>query len=277
MMNLAILYPILLVILAAVAIYVQVTASTLSLPLSTGTTVLTILLPFLAAANVFYTPMLHRTLRQKITSSPAFLQLLPIALQVIQGVLTVVLATLAAEGFAGPTLECGLEGNWQRLWRANDGRAIERIQDSFNCCGLRSMKDKDWPKLQCSNFNKGRHDSCLVPWRASMQRSSGFEFGIAVIVGVLQLVHLALFQLRNSGGRSARIGYRRIAQVVGAGPSEALLEDGNADGDDEGGTGAESNGGPGDGRGEYGSLDDGPNHRIEPTGLGDGQEQNNWR
>lgn len=168
--------------------YVQVTSSTLSLPLSTGTTVLTIILPLLAAANVFYTPYLSSFLRQKLTSSSALQQLLPVALQVLQGILTVVLATLSAEGFIpGQLLDCSLHGNWQRMYREHDGRSIERIQDSFTCCGLRTVKDMDWPRLQCSALYGDRHDACIGPWRAAMQRSAGLEFAVAVTVGILQV------------------------------------------------------------------------------------------
>ncbi|KAI2468410.1 hypothetical protein F4781DRAFT_398205 [Annulohypoxylon bovei var. microspora] len=274
MVNLAIAYPLLLVALTALAIYVQVTSSKLSLPLSTGTTVLTIILPLVAAANVFYTPLLHRILRSRV-SSLAIQQLLPIALQVIQGVLTVVLATLSAEGFVpGKLLECSLEGNWQRLYSARDGNAIQRIQNSFNCCGLRSNKDRDIPGGHCpvKHDNKNKNIECLGPWRAAEQRTAGLEFTVVVVVGILQLIHLALFRLRNSGGARARIGYKRLTQSIGANPHEGLLENeaANDDGDDA----AAGEDGPDGGRRDYGTLEDGSNHRIEPTGLG--EERNNW-
>lgn len=169
--------------------YVQVTSSTLSLPLSTGTTVLTILLPFLAAVNTF--GRLHQTLPRTLSAFPAlqqFLPLVPLLLQILQGVLAAVLATLTAEGFApGQVLDCGLEINWQSLWHTHDGRAIQRIQDSFNCCGLRSLVDRDWPRHQCQELYKNRHVSCLAPWRSSMQRSAGLGFTVAVAVGILQV------------------------------------------------------------------------------------------
>ncbi|KAI0884530.1 uncharacterized protein GGS22DRAFT_143837 [Annulohypoxylon maeteangense] len=273
MVNLALAYPILLLASIAVAIYIQVTSSTLSLPLSTGTTVLTIILPLIAAANVFYTPLLHRFLQARV-SSLATQKLLPIALQVIQGILTVVLATLSAQGFVpGKLLECSLEGNWQRLFIAKDAHAIQQIQDSFNCCGLRSTKDRDWPLHQCTDSYKDRNSACLVPWRAAQQRTAGIEFAVVVVVGVLQLIHLALFRLRNSGGARARLGYRRITQSVGANPHEGLLENQAID-DDENDAAAGDSGVDG-GRPDYGALEEGPNHRIEPSNLG--EERNNWR
>ncbi|KAL7624718.1 hypothetical protein AAE478_006289 [Parahypoxylon ruwenzoriense] len=276
MANLAILYPLLFIAAAAVAIYVQISSSTLSLPLSTGTTVLTILLPFLAAANVFCTPLLRRLLLARLgssSSSPAsLLRLVPAALQLIQGVLTIVLATLAAEGFTpGQVLECSLEGNWQHLWRAHDDRAIERIQNAFDCCGFRSTVDRDYPRGHCVEYTH-RNSACIGPWRASMQRTAGLEFSVAIVVGILQVVHLALFKLRNSGGGSARAGYRRITQSIGANPSEGLLADGVVDADHDETEGAGD--GPGNGHHNYGALESGPNHRLEPSGLG--EERNNW-
>ncbi|KAI1135326.1 hypothetical protein F5Y05DRAFT_179139 [Hypoxylon sp. FL0543] len=262
MEKLEIAYSLLLVALTAVAIYVQVTSSTLSLPISTGTTVLTIILPFLAAVNIFY-PKLQSFLKEKFNSA-ALQQLTPVVLQLIQGVLTVVLATLAAEGFVpGQLLECSLEGNWMRMWRAHDGRGIERIQEAFNCCGLRSVKDRDWPRLQCRNLYPGRRDSCLAPWRARMQRSAGLEFGVAVAIGILQLIHLARFLLRNSGGARARGGYRRLLENEVAEVPDA----------DQGNGATGEDGANGNSR-SYGTVEDGPNHRLEPTGLGEGA--NTW-
>ncbi|KAI1095271.1 hypothetical protein F5B19DRAFT_440776 [Rostrohypoxylon terebratum] len=273
MVNLALAYPLLLLASIAVAIYVQVTSGSLSLPLSIGTTVLAIILPFIAVANVFYTPLLHRFLQSR-TRSLATQQLLPIALQVIQGILEVVLATLFAQGFVpGKLLECSLEGNWQRLYSAKDDQALQRIQDSFNCCGLRSTRDRDFPRThQCLTTYPSRTTSCLEPWLAAEQRTAGLGFAAVVVVGVLQLIHLALFRLRNSGGARARLGYRRLTQSVGADPNEGLLENQIIDEEDGPAAGRDGTNGS---RREYGTLEDGANHRIEPTGLG--EESNNWR
>ncbi|KAI0381675.1 hypothetical protein F5Y04DRAFT_288506 [Hypomontagnella monticulosa] len=277
MRNLIIAYSLLLVVLTAIAIYVQVTSSTLSLPLSTGTTVLTIILPFLAAANVIYMPSLRNLMQQRSASQYALLQqFLPIISQIIQGVLTVVLATLSAQGFTpGRTLQCALEGNWQRMWSAHDGRSIERIQDAFACCGFNGMKDRAWPPNQCPDVYKNRHIICNGPWGAVMQRTAGLEFAVAVTVGILQMIALALFTLRNSADGGARMGYRPIVRGIGSNPHDRLLRNGTANNDDDENT-PEVEDNTGNDRQGYGTLDDdGPNHRIEPSGLGD--ERNNWR
>ncbi|KAI0457167.1 hypothetical protein F5B21DRAFT_99175 [Xylaria acuta] len=159
MSKLVFAFPLLVIALIAIAIYVQVTSSTLSLPISTATTVLTILLPLFAAANVIYTPFLNR-----LAASPTLQQLLLPALHIIQGVLTVIIATLAAQGFVpGRTLGCRLEGNWQQLWRNHDRRAIERIQDTFDCC-------KQLSKSFCSCCGKSQR-TCFPSWASILSRS----------------------------------------------------------------------------------------------------------
>ncbi|KAI1654219.1 hypothetical protein F4813DRAFT_399139 [Daldinia decipiens] len=270
MANLAIAFPFVLLVLAAVAIYVQVTSSNLSFPISTGTTALTIILPFIAAANILYTPQLRRLFHQRAASSSTLLRFLPVAPPVLQAILTVVLATLAAEGFSsGQVIECGLERNWQSLWSAHDDRAIQRIQDTFNCCGLRSMVDRSSPRGMCHDLHGDRGSSCLVPWRATMQRSAGFEFGVVVAVGIVQLIHLVFIGLRNSGSTS-RAGYRGFVVPE---THESLLENGVVDENDGGQI--EGNGENGGNRSNHGTTGDGANHRLEPSGLG--EEGNNWR
>ncbi|CAJ2511186.1 Uu.00g068110.m01.CDS01 [Anthostomella pinea] len=270
MFRLTIIFPILVAALIALAIYVQVTSSSLSLPLSTGTTVITILLPLIAAANVFYTPILDRILPRG--KYPALQQLLPPALQIIQAVLTTIVATLAFEGFLpSQNLNCNLEGNWQQLWHEHDGRGIERIQDSFNCCGLNSVRDRAWPRDHCQDFYN-RHSSCAAPWRATMQRNAGLEFGVAVAVGLIQLVHLALSRLRNAQNRRAR-DFKRITHNPEADSSDRLIEDGQPV---EEADGAEGNGGQDGSRRGYGAISDGGSApRIEPSGLG--EERNQWQ
>jgi len=164
--------------------YLQVTSSSLSLPISTGTTVLTILLPLFAAANVYFTPVLNRL----FGSSRGYQQFLPSALHILQGGLTLIIITLAFQGFLpGQLLDCALNGNWQRLYSNHDRQAIERIQNTFDCCGLKSVKDRTWPEGNQCHQIYGRNTPCIQPWRASMQRTSGLEFAVAVIVGLIQV------------------------------------------------------------------------------------------
>ncbi|KAI8623545.1 hypothetical protein F5Y19DRAFT_458221 [Xylariaceae sp. FL1651] len=257
-----------MIALTCIAIYVQVTSSTLSLPISTGTTVVTILLPLFAAANVFYTPILIRLSR----SSRMHNILLP-ALHIIQSVLTVVIATLTFQGLLpGQNLKCNLGGNWQRLYSEQDGRAIERIQNAFDCCGFNSVQHLDWPKMQCENIYK-RHTACAGPWTASMQRTSGLEFMVAIVVGIVQLAHLAYLRRRGFSGVGTQ-DYKRIPQPVEAGESERFIENGQEvyhDRDIEDDVTDQD-----DPQSPSGSAHRRAPPRVVPSGLGH-DEANQWR
>ncbi|KAI0125129.1 hypothetical protein BJ170DRAFT_636403 [Xylariales sp. AK1849] len=266
MANPMIVYPLLMLSLVAVAIYVLVSASNLTLPISLATRVLTIFLPIIAAANVYFAPSLHRIAQH--AKSPVVILLAPAFLQILQGILTVVLATLSFEGFLpGRNLNCNLQGTWQELWKSHDGRSIERIQDAFNCCGFNSERDMSWPRQGtntglCSEMYH-RHSSCANPWTSAMQYNSGLEFGVAVIAGVFQLIHLTLFRLRNSGGMPRR-NYKRLTQSVGANPEDPLLTNVVVDSAAEHVDNEQATGGQG-----YGALNNDANPRLEPSGLGD--------
>jgi hypothetical protein len=178
--------------------YVQLTSSNLSLPIPLGTTALAIILPIFATINVYYTPVLQR-ISQRATSSAAAILLASDTLQIIQGVLTVILATIFFNGFLpSQNLDCSLRGTWMGLWRAHDGKAIERIQNAFDCCGLNSQKDMSWPqhggRTDLCSSSYQRSSSCAAPWKSAMQRNSGLDFGVAVAVGIAQVCILLVTQ-----------------------------------------------------------------------------------
>ncbi|RYP68825.1 hypothetical protein DL771_006443 [Monosporascus sp. 5C6A] len=272
--------------LTAIAIYVQVNSSALSLPVSTGTTVVAILLPLLAIVNFFFSPVLQRVPQRRSGSfASCTRELAPRALQLLQFALVVVLLTVSSEGFmpGGPgrgTLTCSLDGAWQRLWSTRDGLAIERIQDAFNCCGFNTVRDRAWPPRgdrddrgdrgdQCSKLY-GRSAPCVGPWRAAMQRDAGLEFVVAAAVGVLQLVQLVLSWRRvaRDGGAS---GYRRIRHRESADQEEGLVANDEDGANHAGGEEDDDADGP---RRNYGAIDEGPTPRMEPSHLG--HERNHW-
>ncbi|KAJ8126004.1 hypothetical protein O1611_g7634 [Lasiodiplodia mahajangana] len=258
--KLIVAFPLVILALIGIAIYVQYASSTLLLPISTGITVLTILLPLFAAANIIYTPILNRLVRSR-----AILQLLLPALHVLQGVLTVVIATLAAQGFAdGRTLKCGLELSWQRWWQNHDGRSIERVQNALECCGFNSVVDRTWPREQCEEIY-GRHTSCAAPWHASMQRTSALQFAVAVLAGIMQLAYLAYLKQQENSNKAAQ-DFKRFPH-----DSERLIEEEYHDSDDEADSVDES---PSNSASPA-TQDEAP-HRVEPSGLGR-DEANEWR
>ncbi|RYP52035.1 hypothetical protein DL768_002718 [Monosporascus sp. mg162] len=294
MVKLMVIYLLITAALVAIAIFVQVNSSVLTLPLWTGTTVLAILLPLLAIVNFFFSPILQRVPQRRDGSfASSTRELAPQALQLLQFALTVVLLTVSSEGFlpGGPgrgTLACRLEGTWQRLWSTHDGRAIGRIQDALNCCGFNTIQDRGWPpppppppgppgehrpppdNNRCSTLY-GRNTPCVGPWRAAMQRDAGLEFVVAAAVGVLQLVQLVLSRrcvARNSGAR----GYRPITHRESADQEERLVTD---DEDGANHAGGEEDDDADRPRRNYGAIAEGRTPRLEPSHLG--EERNHWR
>ena len=170
--------------------YEHTNSVTLSLPLSPVLTFLTILLPLIAAANATALPYL---LREKARSPRRLLVRLahPAITQGLQGVLIVVLATLYTTYMApGVSRDCGLSTIWQRLFRSKDAQSVKAIQDAFECCGFRSVKDMAWPFPPVDVACAQRFDRalpCLGPWTSALQRSAGVELGVVVVVAILQV------------------------------------------------------------------------------------------
>ncbi|KAH6608044.1 hypothetical protein Trco_004357 [Trichoderma cornu-damae] len=160
----------------------------LSLPITPFVTILAILLPIISLFNSFIYPSLLHSARN---SSNPLHRLSPTILQTLQGLLTTVLATLLLEDVVpSAAAYCVLENRWMRMFRAHDGESIRLIQDTLNCCGFNTVKDKAYP------FNKdastcadmfGRNLACRAPWRAALRGSAGADFAVVVAVGLLQL------------------------------------------------------------------------------------------
>lgn len=263
-------FPLLMIALTGIAIYVQITSSTLSLPIATGTTVLTILLPLLTTANIIYTPLLYR-----LTRSSNLRQLLVPALHILQGVITVIIATLAAEGFApGQVLDCGLQGRWQALWHTHDNsgnRAIERIQNTFDCCGFRTIKDRVWP-ADCAKIY-GRDTPCHGPWQAAMQRTSGLQFAVAVVACLMQLAHLVYLRQRGGMGNTTQ-AFKRFPQPADGENNGRLIEEPYHDEEEE--EEEETSADQTPSRPAFPAGQDDARPRVEPSGLGH-DEANEWR
>lgn len=186
--------------------YEHVNSATLSLPIAPALTILTILLPLLAAANLLSLPRLLSPAR-KPSRAPApstrllFHHGLPITLQVLQGIATTVLATLYAAHHlgAGDTRDCELATRWLRLFRAKDERAVRAVQDALQCCGFRSVRDMAWPfppaaggAQQCAvRFDRAL--ACRGPWAAALRGAAGADLGVVLGVGVLQVSYILIF------------------------------------------------------------------------------------
>lgn len=102
-----------------------------------------------------------------------------------------IIATLALTNILPPeSLRCDLTSKWQELFVTKDSRAIQVIQDKFDCCGLNSMKDRAWPfnaPTSCISSYPDRHRSCFGPWQQAHQINAGLLLLVALIVFALKV------------------------------------------------------------------------------------------
>ncbi|OLN87159.1 hypothetical protein CCHL11_03647, partial [Colletotrichum chlorophyti] len=173
---------------------VHISSTDLSLPFSPFLSFLPILLPIIGAANAFYYPrLLFNASRSPARSE----QLFPAIIQSLQGILTTALAVLFLQSaLPGDDLNCSLSTTWQRMFAAKDEYSIRRIQDSLNCCGLNSVKDRAWPfdaDVQCPQ-RFGRDTPCMGRWRETTMRNAAIDLAIVLAVGVLQVLTLLFMQ-----------------------------------------------------------------------------------
>ncbi|KAH7016108.1 uncharacterized protein B0I36DRAFT_336713 [Microdochium trichocladiopsis] len=303
-MTPAIIFYVVVVGLTAVAIYVQVTASYLSLPIPQPTSILVILLPWIAAAINFCTRITNTTTNKRLSRPHAarapIIRLARAALpmlQVFQGILTVVLATLLSQTMTqNATTGCLAQGAWQGMWSAHDRRGIERIQDAFDCCGLNSVKDRAWPRDGTCSSLYGRNSACGKPWEAALRRGSALDLGVCLVLGFIQLWQASRFFLSRSGGAWAELGrgdggsngYRQLPpnEHTQTADGSRLLEnvsdneeeniprspdhDGERVNDQTRLAGNQNNRGD-----SYGAVENGGTSAVVPTGLG--HEANAWR
>ncbi|OJD31835.1 tetraspanin tsp3 [Diplodia corticola] len=190
------------VALTVVACYAHYCKQRLSLPVPSILSGLTVILPALhgvclerltqlarpglqsasASASASASPMVGpRNKRHDIVTTLTLLALT---------IFTTVLATMAGTHLApADGLSCALDDKWLKLFRNEQGPEIRRIQDTFNCCGLRSVYDMAWPfeKHEAGNTipstcprTYGRDRSCFGAWRGEEQVVSGL---IIVVCG----------------------------------------------------------------------------------------------
>lgn len=172
-------------------------ASILSLPISPWLTLLTVFLPILVALNAIFYPLLRRahphlrTVGAATAADPV--NILSIILETLLGILTTVLSTLfAASAIPSELTECLLSGVWEGLFAALDAASIIRIQDSLNCCGYNSVKDRAWPfNWHKSGFGcaemYGRRQACCGPWSGELRQDAWLDFFVTLASGLLEV------------------------------------------------------------------------------------------
>ncbi|KAJ5239066.1 hypothetical protein N7468_003685 [Penicillium chermesinum] len=139
-------------------------------------------------------------------------------------ILSTVLATLAlAYMFPESLLSCNIEQQWQQFFHVKNSEAVRTIQDSLQCCGLRSTRDRAWPFKDKNHGDEacevqlGYSRSCIEPWMARQRKASWMTFAAVLLIVVLKVAAMSWnrrkpswlsndFSETGSGSR----GYRRI-------------------------------------------------------------------
>jgi hypothetical protein len=161
----------------------------LSLPIPQALGLVTIVLPLITGIS---TRGAYGLIRRSSKNEKCQLAVPLIAIIGLQVIYETVVATLALTFILPPSaLGCGLDSRWTNLYRSQNEKAIRAIQDSFNCCGLRSVKDKAWPFNStgispCAKYT-GRTKSCFGDWKKAEQTNAGLVLLVAVVVFVLKV------------------------------------------------------------------------------------------
>ncbi|CAM1504799.1 Fc.00g023900.m01.CDS01 [Cosmosporella sp. VM-42] len=251
-------------------------SATLSLPISPVISIAATILPIAGFLNAF----IHPTLLKQAHASPSRIyQLTPVVLQTLQALITTILATLLFEGVVpSQGLDCVLENDWMGMYRAHDANGIRRIQDTLDCCGLNSVKDRAYPfpKSGASTCAEtyGRSGSCKGPWRGAMQVTTGVDFGVVLAVGLMQIIGLLMMREGPSWWTAWRTRGER--QVNGTYESRRPLLLPTSSRDEETaerqGTGGRNYGGVNGGSGVVNEeVESGP--RVEPSTI---NERSAW-
>lgn len=92
---------------------------------------------------------------------------------------------------------CSLERTWQAYFHNKNAPAIRTIQDTLQCCGLRSTRDRAWPFKDGKRYgddacevNLGYRRSCLAVWGQEERGVAGLVVGSVVVVFVMKVCFL---------------------------------------------------------------------------------------
>ncbi|KAL4921507.1 hypothetical protein BDW62DRAFT_198075 [Aspergillus aurantiobrunneus] len=197
------------------------------LPLPPWIPVTATLLPILTSITLFSARVLQFKIPNHLTQP----------LHLLDSIHTILLATLAtlalAYLFPDSILSCHLENQWQAFFQAKNAHVIRAIQDQFQCCGFRSIRDRAYPFKDRTHGDDacevqyGYRQSCLGPWRGEQQGASWMVF-VAVVGALLVKAGFAQLSSRRASWMSSRfLGNRRTAQLI-SGPELEEGDDGAA-------------------------------------------------
>ncbi|KAL2886936.1 tetraspanin tsp3 [Ceratocystis lukuohia] len=186
-------------------------------------------------------PFLRRIFPPSHTSSFLPAHLIPFASQLLQALLSTILASILFSISASPQIvECSLNAQWQQLFSERDASAIKAIQETLQCCGFRTPKDRSWPwdsngGGRCADV-LGYHEACGPKWISSSRAEAGKAGTVTIMVMLLQGLVLLIVRWRTERGRqpwsivnSGSLGWGQNRSDPGFRP---LLEDIEGERDD---------------------------------------------
>ncbi|KAI9718223.1 MAG: hypothetical protein M1812_004213 [Candelaria pacifica] len=193
--------PIFLAILMAVAGVSLSKINALSLPISPYLAAATVLLPAVNGVGLYGARSLVPSNSRHRTKSSSHLSGPVLVVGVLLVIYETVIVTLALTHMVPPSgLTCGLNETWMSLFQHKNSDAINRIQNTFKCCGLHSTRDKAWPFPDKNHGadacvkTLGWQKSCFGDWRQGEQISAGLLLMVALLVFVSKvLFSLSLF------------------------------------------------------------------------------------
>ncbi|KAI9697266.1 MAG: hypothetical protein M1836_004830 [Candelina mexicana] len=196
--------PIFLAILMGVAGLSFSKINALSLPISPYLAVVTVLLPAVNGLGLFGARSLVPNNSRHRTKSNSHLYGPLMIISVLLVIYETVVVTLALTHIVPPSgLKCALDETWMNLFNHKNSGAINRIQNTYKCCGLHSTRDKAWPfpdKYHGADAcvkTLGWQKSCFGDWRQEEQISAGLLLMVALLVFTSKLGLLFLLRTRS--------------------------------------------------------------------------------
>jgi len=123
-----------------------------------------------------------------------------------------VLATLAGIHLSPEgSLTCALRERWEEMFRGKDEEGIRRIQDAFECCGFRSVRDMAWPFPDKGHGSEvcavrfERSGACVEPWKMEERKVAIMLLVVAVAVFVWQVSFMMTVLNRRSEVLTLRV------------------------------------------------------------------------
>ncbi|KAH8590259.1 tetraspanin Tsp3 [Bisporella sp. PMI_857] len=231
--NLAVFtIPLFLLALTGVAGYAFSQIRNLSLPIPQALGLFTVVLPLITGIS---TQGAYGLIQRSSKNEQYQLTIPLLAVIGFQLVYETIVATLALTYILPPaSLACGLNEKWQKLFSERNERAIKDIQDSFNCCGFRTVKDRAWPFIQgqpspCA-LTFGRTNSCLGEWRKAEQTTAGLFVLVAVVVFVIKALSIISLLTSSSWTHSRWPGWpRRHESEDNRATIRRLIEEGDSE------------------------------------------------